>query len=43
MKLDVVKSRTEPNNKNVLWLSPEGLKRFTSKGWELLKKNKNIK
>lgn len=36
MKLDVIKSRTEPNNKNVLWLSPEGLKEYKSDGWKLV-------
>lgn len=33
-ELKVIQSTTEPKQTSVLWLSPEGLKRFTSKGWE---------
>lgn len=36
MKLDVIKSRTEPTNTNKLWLSPEGLKEYKSSGWEAI-------
>lgn len=35
-ELKVIQSTTEPKQTSVLWLSPEGLKRFTSKGWEVI-------
>jgi hypothetical protein len=35
-ELKVIQSITEPKQTSVLWLSPEGLKRFTSKGWEVI-------
>lgn len=40
MKVDVIKSRTEPAT-NKLWLSPEGLKEYKSNGWELTTGNSN--
>lgn len=38
MRKDIIESVTEPK-KDDLWLSPEGLKKFGKKGWELLDKN----
>lgn len=35
-QIKVIKSNTEPNNKNVLWLSREGLKEFKGNGWEVI-------
>ena len=35
-ELKVIQSTTEPKQTSVLWLSPEGLKRFTSNGWEVI-------
>lgn len=35
MKKNIIQSATEPD-KNSLWLSPQGLKKFSKKGWELI-------
>lgn len=35
-QIKVIKSNTEPNNKNALWLSKEGLKEFKGNGWEVI-------
>ena len=35
MRKNIIQSKTEPN-KNDIWLSEEGLKKYGNKGWEPL-------